>query len=75
MKIMVTIQTPTCPECGHWGEIQMTREQWEFGKTASWAGELIQNCFPNQTPAEREQLMNGYHSACWDKMFAGASNA
>jgi hypothetical protein len=72
MKIMVTIQTPTCPECGHWGEIKMTREQWEFGKTASWQGELIQNCFPNQTPAEREQLMNGYHSACWDKMFAGA---
>ncbi len=72
MKKMVTIQTPTCPECGSQGEVQMTHEQWEFGKTAIWAGELIQNCFPNQTPAEREQLMNGYHAVCWDKMFAGA---
>ena len=72
MKIMVTIQTPSCPECGHWGEIQMTRDEWEFGKTASWQGELIQNCFPTLTPAQREQLMNGYHSECWDKMFASA---
>lgn len=34
------------------------------------AGEkLIQDCFPELTPAEREGLKTGICSECWDEMF------
>jgi hypothetical protein len=47
----------------------MEFQDWEIGKTRMWAGELIQHCFPNLTPAQREQLINGFHNKCWDSMF------
>jgi hypothetical protein len=69
MKTLISVPTPTCPECGATGEIQMEFQDWEIGKTRMWAGELIQHCFPNLTPAQREQLINGFHNKCWDSMF------
>jgi len=32
-------------------------------------GVLIQNCFPNLSPAEREFIMTGYTDADWKLMF------
>ena len=66
---MVKVHTPLCPECQFYGEIYLTFEDWEVGKRKRRDGDLIQNCFPTLTPAEREQLLNGYHEDCWDKMF------
>jgi hypothetical protein len=72
VKTMITVPTPLCPECKCYGEITIDFNDWEIGKTRMWAGELIQNCFPTLTPAQREQLINGFHDKCWDSMFGGA---
>lgn len=32
-------------------------------------GELIQNVWPDWSPAQREQFKTGIHAACWDAMF------
>lgn len=36
-----------------------------------WAwehGEFVQNAFPDLDPGQREQIMTGTHSGCWDDM-------
>jgi hypothetical protein len=33
------------------------------------SGQLIQNVWPNLTPAQREMIKLGYHAECWEKMF------
>ena len=44
---------------------------WEIGVVKRAQGEYIQDAFPTLTPGEREQLITGIHSECWDKEFAG----
>ena len=34
------------------------------------SGHLIQNVWPNLTPAQREMIKLGYHAECWEKMFS-----
>ena len=33
------------------------------------SGHLIQNVWPNLTPAQREMIKLGYHEDCWEEMF------
>ena len=47
-------------------EMDITHEQmdsYEYGRS------LIQDIFPNLTPAEREFIKTGYTSEDWDKIF------
>lgn len=34
------------------------------------AGELIQNCFPNLTPSQREFFITGFCEKCQDNLFS-----
>jgi hypothetical protein len=39
----------------------------ETAAVEAWrSGQLIQDVFPDLTPDVREQIMTGYHSACFD---------
>jgi hypothetical protein len=53
------------------GEITMDLGVWEIGVVKRAQGEYIQDAFPTLSAGEREQLMTGIHSECWDKEFAG----
>ena len=36
------------------------------------SGHLIQNVWPNLTPAQREMIKLGYHDDCWEETFGSA---
>lgn len=65
---MTTIQvtTPPCLVCGEEGTLTVSVE----GLRRREQGALIQEAFPELSPAEREQLKLGYHPKCWDELFA-----
>lgn len=55
------VRTKPCPRCG-----EVTVLSIDEDKFARWqGGDLIQNVFPEMTPARREQLISGYHPSCW----------
>ena len=59
------ITTPACMECKETSTVEVTVPElkaWE-------AGVPIQKVFPHMTPDERELLITGTHSECWDAMF------
>lgn len=62
---MVTVTTKRCMFCGQGGEVVAD----EVGLARWQAGELIQVALPALSPSDREQLLTGTHSACWDAMF------
>lgn len=37
-------------------------------------GELVQRCFPSMSTDDRELLISGTHSHCWDKLFGEGEN-
>jgi len=56
-----------CPSCGKRNQIfanLVKLNRWQSG------GELIQNVWPNLSAEERELMLTGFHSDCWDEMFA-----
>ena len=56
-----------CPICGkaHYVNVDpVGYYKW------SEQGELIQNALPSLSPDERELLISGIDSACWNKMFS-----
>ena len=62
---IIVIKTIPCIRCKKNGEIKVLRrdfERWE-------AGEMIQVAFPEMPPGQREQLISGTHSECFDEMF------
>jgi hypothetical protein len=60
-----TVTTRACSLCGGRSRVVVPTDDLE-----SWrSGTLIQNAFPYFTPAERELLMTGTHSECWDAFF------
>lgn len=62
-KVTVII---TCPKCKTEHGIEMTHQQhreWQTGK------KHIQNIFPNLSPDDREMLISGICSKCWDEIF------
>ena len=63
----VKVHIKHCMLCG---ESSPPMELDEDAYNAWRNGELIQRAFPNLTTNERELLMTGTHSSCWDKMFA-----
>lgn len=62
----ITVKCPTCSECGETASLTVKREGYEKWK----AGEFIQRALPELSSDERELLMTGTHSACWDAMWA-----
>ena len=71
MRTVISIPTEQCPLCNKMGEITIDLGVWEIGVVKRAQGEYIQDAFPTLSAGEREQLMTGIHSECWDKEFAG----
>lgn len=54
-----------CIVCGEDATVIVSK-----AKHARWvAGEHAQNVWPDMTPGDREQIISGTHSACFDKLF------
>lgn len=63
----MVIATPRCPQCGQADTMQILAEGYD-----RWvSGATIQDAFPDLTREVREQLLTGYHPACWDTAFGG----
>lgn len=63
---MTNVITHPCPICGQTSIVKV-----DYQALKRWQrGELIQNCFPEMSAPEREQLKTGYHPECWRKVFA-----
>ena len=65
MSDTILVKTKPCLACKEY-------EVWSLDRDAvmRWqGGELIQNCFPDMSPSDRELLISGTHAACWDKLF------
>lgn len=54
----------TCLDCGKDTTIHLTYESWRRWKD----GALAQDCFDYLTPAQREILISGMCSVCWNDM-------
>lgn len=63
---LITLETRRCMSCHETGTVTVDKTQLE----AYNAGAFIQDAFPDLSPGEREQLLTGTHSECWDKMFS-----
>jgi hypothetical protein len=53
--------------CGDVNQVTISEAQWWRWQM----GELIQNVAPELSPEERELLISGICSECWNKMFGG----
>lgn len=62
---MVTITTPTCIMCGQKGAVTVRRDQLE----AYEKGAFAQVAFPTLSAGDREMLITGTHSDCFDELF------
>lgn len=65
---VVVITTASCIGCGKDGKIRVMKRDFERWQD----GELIQKAFPEMPVGDREQLMSGMHSACFDKLWKDA---
>lgn len=66
MTDVMTVITDPCIVCGQGGEVaNVPIEGYQKWKR----GAFIQNALPTLTPAEREMLMTGTHSECFDRLF------
>lgn len=63
----VKVITPKCPHCGEAIEMEVDAEGYRRWALEGW---LIQKALPDMTVAEREMLMTGFHTKCWDEVFA-----
>jgi len=56
-----------CPFCGHAHEVEVNEADY-----LDWQdGVLAQDAFPYLSADEREMLISGIDSECWEKMFGG----
>ena len=63
-----TVMTPPCYRCHRPSYVQVDPLDYQ-----RWCrGALIQDVWPDWTPAERELLKTGIHSECWKAMCEGA---
>ena len=65
-KETIIVTSPTCVLCKKNNKIIVDRskyESWDSGNL------LIQDAFPVLNQDEREMIMTGIHSECWNKMF------
>ena len=58
--------TKNCPMCGRETKIMVDAEKYNDYRTGKG---LIQNVFPELSPAEREVLKTGICQKCWNEMF------
>lgn len=61
----VILETPLCMHCGHLGTVSVTSAELADLK----AGTPIQEALPAYSDAYREQIISGYHPACWNELF------
>ena len=64
-EFFIEVQLKTCIFC-HKGSPLMKVDRERFYEWQN--GTYIQNAFPEMTVNDRELLMTGTHSECWDKM-------
>jgi hypothetical protein len=65
MSDTIAVKTKTCCVCDKFEVLTLNRQAVE-----SWQeGEYIQNAFPDMSDGDRELLISGTHSECWDKLF------
>jgi hypothetical protein len=65
---MIATKTLTCPGCGGTTIVICSKAvaaEWETLKRPALPVDL----FPQANRDQRETLMSGFHSVCWDKMF------
>lgn len=63
---LVTIEF-RCPVCGKIHYL----EDVDYEALEAWQnGELIQNAFPDMSPADREKFLTGYCEDCQNRIFA-----
>jgi hypothetical protein len=65
MSDTIIVKTKPCTVCNQY-------EVWSLNQDAvtRWqAGESIQTAFPDMSVGDREVLISGTHTACWDKLF------
>ena len=61
----IEISSKKCPECGKVHSFEVEEADW-----IKWQeGALIQRAFPYLNDNQRESLITGYCSECWDKLF------
>lgn len=65
MNLIQEYVTKRCPFCGETGTIRARVE----GMQAWQKGALIQHALPELTPAQREQLITGFHPECFEDAF------
>ena len=63
----VTIDTGQCVYCRKFGTVTMPKSVWEAWDNGR--GPHIQRIWPEGSAGDREQLINGTHDACFNKMF------
>ena len=62
--------TPPCMVCGEAGEILLDAEQAErYNTLYVQQGQFIQNALPTLSAGQREQIINGTHPECFDRLF------
>ena len=62
---MITVET-VCPFCGHVNKVKVNAADfWDWND-----GKLAQDAFPYLSADEREMLISGICSTCWDNMFS-----
>ena len=65
VKELITL-TQTCPMCGNEHSIEVDANALADYRAG---GKLIQDCFPDLTPLEREFIKTGYCPDCQDLLF------
>lgn len=70
MTEFVSIYTVPCMVCQRSEHVHLEKHKFDLWQT----GEMIQTVFPELTEDERELLISGTHSECWDSMFADAED-
>lgn len=67
---MITVQTGTCVWCQKPGSLVMTEEQFGRYENMMRNGGTIQAALPEMSIGDREMLITGTHSVCFDDIFA-----
>lgn len=64
MSSMIEITTQACPVCEEVSTLEVFRSGFD-----SWMdGAFVQDAFPELSADERELLISGTHSDCWDSL-------
>ena len=72
LNTSLVVTTPTCINCREIGTVIVDREKFkEFTETPRHLRRLIQDIFPSESKAYREQLLTGVHPECFEDMFKG----